>query len=140
MSKALGRVFAFVLVAGLAGFAAFHEAKLGFDPYSPAGLARSARQRFAAVVLVMDSRNADDQALLDGPLRDPAVKKLLRPFDRYVVDGSDPSPSIRSALSALEVQRLPTLIFRDREGHEVARLTGVVPRDDILAAADRAAR
>lgn len=65
----------------------------------------------------------------------PKVIEALAPFTRLKVDATDPTtPQAVEPIERFDVSGVPTILFLDREGHEVqgTRITGYVPPQEFL--------
>lgn len=70
-----------------------------------------------------------------GPFSNPAIIEATSKFERFQVDGTNPSdPAVKAAISRFDVQGFPTVIFMDSSGNEVAdaRIVGYVNSTEMM--------
>ena len=71
-------------------------------------------------------------------LSDADVKTALDSFTRLEIDHSSRSDRTNEVLVGLKIDGLPTLVFYDAQGTEVARLEGARSAEEVIAAAKKA--
>lgn len=59
-----------------------------------------------------------------GPLSQPSVRQALQNFVRLRIDYTDRSPHTGSVMGDLNISSLPSFVFLDGGGQEVARIEG----------------
>jgi thiol:disulfide interchange protein len=106
-----------------------------FAPYSAE--AATAAGRPVVVLATADWCNPC-QKLHRGALSDATVKAALEPFSRLEIDHSSRGERSSQMLSGLKIDALPTLLFLDARGTEVARLVGDQTASEIIDAAKKA--
>jgi thiol:disulfide interchange protein len=135
-----------LLGVGLAGLAVWffntdpEEGRVKFQRYDPAAFREARLSRKPTLVYLTAAADPACQEQNRGALSDDRVKAALEPFARFRIDAGRRTALAEQVLAQLNLGVLPTLVFANGNGTEVAQLVGVQSADAILAAAARTSR
>jgi hypothetical protein len=106
----------------------------------PAAALADARQRGRATVVLFAAEWAMAAKELERTFADPSVRKLLdQRFVAARVDVTDDqAPGVETHRETYAIETLPTVLVFDAHGSEVARQTGTMNLDELLALLGRA--
>lgn len=112
--------------------------RVKFEPYNAKALMTARGAGKPVVVYATADWCGYCQRLDAGALSETSVKTALDSFARLEIDNTSRDPRTGAVLIDMNVEGLPTLIFKDKDGTEVARLVGDQPAEAIIAAAKKA--